>query len=196
MAALLLALGIIGSVCLRLLVSGWTGAASATGGLAFTAALVTTGRLVRSIAPANDPNQPAEHRAPVLWSALVAIAATLLLAGVPLAVHLRTGGHPLPLAAFPQWSVVVALVAISEEWIFRGVGWRLLDVVNRWGPAPQILILALTFAAMHIPFYGWSAAPVDFAAGLVLGCLRAATGRWQACAATHLVADLAGWWLR
>jgi len=64
------------------------------------------------------------------------------------------------------------------------------------GPGPQILILALAFAAMHIPFYGWRAVPIDFAAGLVLGCVRAATGRWQAGAGTHLLADLAGWWLR
>lgn len=193
---LLLALGVTGSVCLRVLVSGWTGAASSTGGLVFTAALLGAGRLVSAATTRGELERAGDDPAKPLWSMFIAVAATLLLAGVPLAVHLRTGGHPLPVTALPAWAAVVALVATSEEWVFRGVGWRLLGAVDRWGQAPRIVILAVAFALMHVPFYGWRAVPVDFAAGLVLGFVRAVTGRWQACAATHLLADLAGWWLR
>jgi len=47
-----------------------------------------------------------------------------------------------------------------------------------------------------VPLYGWHVLPLDLAVGVVLGGLRQATGTAAAPAITHVLADVAGWFLR
>ena len=57
------------------------------------------------------------------------------------------------------------------------------------------LLLAVCFALLHVPLYGWHVVPLDLAVGLVLGGLRHGTGTAAAPAVTHVGADLVGWFL-
>jgi membrane protease YdiL (CAAX protease family) len=85
-------------------------------------------------------------------------------------------------------------VAVAEELLLRGA---LFDALRRWrNPTTAIAVTAVAFAALHIPLYGWSVAPLDLAVGVFLGVLRERTGSVVAPALTHTVADLLGWWLR
>ena len=59
-----------------------------------------------------------------------------------------------------------------------------------------IAVSAVAFALLHVPVYGWSVLPLDLAVGVALGVLRVLAGSVTAPAITHVVADLAGWWLR
>src|SRR5438105_4467579 len=51
-----------------------------------------------------------------------------------------------------------ALAAVAEEALFRGV---LYDLLLYRGAAVAVTGSCLLFAAIHIPFYGWSALPLD-----------------------------------
>jgi uncharacterized membrane-anchored protein YhcB (DUF1043 family) len=44
--------------------------------------------------------------------------------------------------------------------------------------------------------YGWHVLPLDLAVGVVLGMLRTRTGTAAAPGAAHVLADVAGWFLR
>ncbi|HEX2150065.1 MAG TPA: CPBP family intramembrane glutamic endopeptidase [Actinomycetota bacterium] len=94
--------------------------------------------------------------------------------------------NPLPRAA---WVAIAASVvaAIAEEVFFRRLvyGW-----LERWGTAVAIAGSAALFAAIHVPVYGLGVLPLDFAAGLIFGWQRRATGSWTAPAATHVFANL------
>ena len=79
------------------------------------------------------------------------------------------------------------LAAVGEEALFRRF---LYDRLARWGPALAVGVTAVAFAAIHVPAYGWAAAPVDLGAGLLLGWQRWASGTWLAPAATHAFANL------
>jgi membrane protease YdiL (CAAX protease family) len=98
-----------------------------------------------------------------------------------------------PAAPFAAWVAVTVLVASSEEAVFRGALFATVDRLA--GPFAALLLTTVLFAAMHVPFYGVSALPLDLAVGLVLGGLRLATGGLAAPLAAHLTADIATWWL-
>ena len=122
------------------------------------------------------------------------IAGGLALCVPALVLHAgRFGGHR-PAGSFAAWAVVVTVVATAEEVFLRGA---LYDAVAGWsGEIAAVLVAAVAFAALHVPLYGWGSVPIDLAAGIWLGALRAATGSVVAPAAAHTVADWVGWWLR
>lgn len=94
--------------------------------------------------------------------------------------------NPLPRAA--TVAIVSSVVAaVAEEIFFRRLvyGW-----LQRWGTALAITGSAALFALIHVPVYGLGVLPLDFAAGLIFGWQRRATGGWTAPAATHVAANL------
>jgi membrane protease YdiL (CAAX protease family) len=99
----------------------------------------------------------------------------------------------LPIAWFPAWLAATLIVAPAEEAFLRGV---LYDAVSgRWNADAAIVVAAIAFGMMHVPFYGWQALPLDTAVGVVLGVARLASGTWVAPAIAHTAADVAGWWM-
>jgi membrane protease YdiL (CAAX protease family) len=111
-------------------------------------------------------------------------AATAL--GIAATVTARAMQHPAP--PLPAWFAIFAIiVAVAEEVFFRRLlyGWLVTC-----GPVVAIGGAAAVFAAIHVPAYGPSALPVDFAAGLVFGWQRWATGTWSSPAVTHATANL------
>lgn len=111
----------------------------------------------------------------------------------PVALRFDVGAHR-PAGSFASWAVAVAVIAGAEEAFLRGA---LFDAVaEAAAPWAAVLVGALCFAALHVPLYGWTSTPLDFAVGLLLGGLRWATGNWVAPAVAHVGADLAAWWLR
>lgn len=86
------------------------------------------------------------------------------------------------------WALVPGLIAgIAEEAFFRRAvyGWFL-----RLGVPIGIIAGALLFAAVHIPAYGTIPLALNFAAGIIFGWQRWASGTWRVPAATHAVANL------
>ena len=65
--------------------------------------------------------------------------------------------------------------------------------VQPWGGLFDVFA---NYWLLHVPLYGWGSLPLDLAVGVFLGVLRALTGSLAAPAAAHVLADLAGWWLR
>lgn len=104
-----------------------------------------------------------------------AFAATRLL-DVPL---------PLPFTAAAAGANVLA--AIAEEAFFRRYAYAWLA---QYGARFAVVGTAVVFALVHVPQYGAAVLPLDFAAGLLFGWQRWATGGWTAPAATHAVANL------
>jgi hypothetical protein len=90
------------------------------------------------------------------------------------------------------WSVVVTLVACSEELAIRGMLFNAIRPV--WGTVAAVAVTSVVFALMHVPLYGWRALPLDLAVGVWLGMLRC-YGGVAAAATAHCVADLATGWL-
>ncbi len=105
--------------------------------------------------------------------------------GIAAFVVARAIRHPAP---SPAWFAVFAVIsAVGEEVFFRRLlyGWLAIS-----GPVLAIGGAAAAFAAIHVPAYGSSALPVDFAAGLIFGWQRWATGTWSSAAVTHAAANL------
>lgn len=125
----------------------------------------------------------------------IGLAGGLVLLAGP-AIGGRFGSGPAALAPaghLAVWALVVTAVAVGEEVLLRGVLW---DAVSaRRGPGAAMAVSSVVFALMHIPMYGWRAAPLDLAAGLWLGGLRWLTRGTTAPAVAHVLADLAGAWL-
>ncbi|MEA2487641.1 MAG: Type prenyl endopeptidase Rce1-like [Actinomycetota bacterium] len=95
---------------------------------------------------------------------------------------------PAPARSLDAVAVVLGIAAaISEEALFRGL---LFQRLERFGAMAAVVIGALVFALVHVPLYGTAAFSVDFAAGLLLGWQRWATGGWGASATTHAVANV------
>jgi membrane protease YdiL (CAAX protease family) len=88
---------------------------------------------------------------------------------------------------------VVALVAVAEEVLLRGVVFDRL--LRARGTAFAVVVTSVAFAALHAPLYGMRVLPLDLAVGVWLGALKVATGSVAAPATAHVAADLAGWWL-
>jgi membrane protease YdiL (CAAX protease family) len=166
------------AVWLRVAVGGASVARSGSAGLVFAGAL-----FVLTLA-AGVPARP-DLRS-VGWG----VAGAVVLCVPPL---LLAGGHR-PGGAFLPWAAIVTVVAVAEEAFLRGALYESL-VASR----SQLVAVAVTsvcFAALHVPLYGWQAVPLDLAVGLWLGTLRQVSGNWTAPATAHVLADLAGWWLR
>lgn len=123
--------------------------------------------------------------------AAIGIAAAAVLV-VP-ALVFSSARASLPLAWFPGWMAATMLVAPAEEAFLRGVVYD--AVARRRGADAAILVAAVAFGLMHVPFYGWHALPLDTAVGVVLGVARLASGTWVAPAIAHTTADAVGWWM-
>lgn len=168
-----------GAVLVRVALAGPAGAAAPPAAVVFATVLTV-------LAVACGVRADVTGRAAVVG---VAMAAVLVL---PAVAH--TGvAMTLPPRAFPAWAVLTAFVATAEEAFLRGA---LFDAVQRrWTPHAAVVVAAVAFAALHVPFYGWHVLPVDLAVGVVLGAARLVAGTWTAPAIAHAGADLAGWWL-
>jgi membrane protease YdiL (CAAX protease family) len=79
------------------------------------------------------------------------------------------------------------LAAVAEEAFFRRL---VYGALLAGGPGLALWGSAVLFAAVHVTVYGLWVLPLDFAAGLVLGWQRQATGSWAVPAVTHVVANL------
>lgn len=79
------------------------------------------------------------------------------------------------------------IAAVAEEVFFRRL---VYDWLLRWGTMVSIVGAAALFAAVHVPVYGLGVLPLDFAAGLVFGWQRHASGSWTAPAATHALVNI------
>jgi membrane protease YdiL (CAAX protease family) len=125
----------------------------------------------------------------------LAIGSAAGLTLLALAVLVGREGLPdlRPAVPFLPWAAVTALVATAEEVALRGALFAALDRAG--GPVVAVLVTSAAFAVMHVPFYGWSAVPLDLGVGLLLGGLRLWTGGVAAPATAHVLADLATWWL-
>jgi membrane protease YdiL (CAAX protease family) len=181
------AAGLVGlalAVVLRVRVAGAVGAQSVPAGVVF-------GVVLLALAAACGRWQ----RPTVGWRQLAwGVAGAALLCAPPLAHHLAHPGVAAPVGLLPGWAAVVTLVAIAEEVLLRGA---LFEALTVWrGPYLAVAVTAVAFAALHVPVYGWSVAPLDLAVGVFLGVLRVLAGSVTAPALTHTLADLADWWLR
>jgi membrane protease YdiL (CAAX protease family) len=149
-------------------------------------------------------------RVPSAWAVLVTATVGALGAIAPIEGHLEESDPRLrfpwvvalgtiPFFVAASWmrpSMVNAgavalfaslIAAVAEELFFRRLvfGW-----LSSWGPAVAIVGSAALFALVHVPVYGLAVLPVDFAAGLIFGWQRRASGSWHAPALTHSIANL------
>jgi membrane protease YdiL (CAAX protease family) len=186
-----LVVGLAAAVELRLVVGGIAVRTSVPAGLAFAAALgALTFAASKSTAPmSRAADNPASPLQVILAGAFGAAVLCL-----PVAARAGGFGHHRPTGNYMTWSLVVAVVAISEEAFLRGALYS--QVERAAGGVAAVSTTALFFAALHVPIYGWRAGALDLAVGLWLGALRYVTRSWHAPALAHVAADLAGWWLR
>jgi membrane protease YdiL (CAAX protease family) len=182
-AALTLA-GLGLAVAVRVVVAGDDGARSVPAGVVF--GLVLLG--LAAVAGFAPPSRRRPAWPVYAWG----LAGGAVLCLVPLwhrLHHTGTGG-----GGFALWASVVTLVAVAEELLLRGA---LFEAVTRWRDEnAAIAVSAVAFALLHVPIYGWHVLPLDLAVGVALGVLRVVSGSVTAPVITHVVADLAGWWLR
>lgn len=130
---------------------------------------------------------PAEPRWPGPMAAALGVVTGLVL----LLPVIGAGASGRSLAGFWGWSVAVVVIAALEEGVIRG---RLQPAwTAERGPVVGLLAGAAVFAVIHLPRYGLSAMPLDFAVGLALGGLRAVTGRVAPCVMAHVIADWGAW---
>ena len=184
---LLLLVGFAMSVVLRSALGGAAVARSVPAGLVFAAGLLV---LAVTSAPADVLHV---RRRQLLLGAVAGLAGAAVLC-LPAALHALGAGPSVARSGtgFLGWALVVSVVASAEEAFLRGALFRHLE---RYGLGTAIVVPALGFAALHMPLYGWGAAPLDLAVGIWLGALRATTGTWTAPAVAHILADWAAWWL-
>ena len=174
--------GFTAAVLIRLTVGGPGVARSAPAGLGFAACLVLLS------AAAGTALRPS-------WRAvLVGALGGVVLCLPPLLTRAVLGWTPRPGGSYLSWALVVTIVAVAEEVLLRGA---LYDAVIAWrGEPAAIAVAAVAFAALHVPLYGWHVALLDLTVGVWLGALRSVARSPTAPAVAHVVADLAGWWLR
>ncbi len=130
--------------------------------------------------PASRDAGPGIHR----WAAATAFGAGVFLLARILERPLVPPARPLTIAG-------VIAAAVAEELFFRRLayGW-LARWSARGGAAIAITGAAVLFALVHAPAYGIGVLPLDFAAGLLFGWQRWATGGWTAPAVTHAAANV------
>jgi membrane protease YdiL (CAAX protease family) len=182
----LLLVGFAAAVVLRSAVGGSAVARSEPAGLVFA-----LGLLVLTVVAAPRRARRVRPRRELMGAVAGLLGAAVLC--VPAAVHHADGTSVARSGTgFLGWALVVTVVASAEEAFLRGALFRQLE---RFGIGTAIGVSALAFAALHVPLYGWGAAPLDLAVGVWLGALRATTGTPTAPAVAHVVADWAAWWL-
>ena len=123
------------------------------------------------------------------WLADVVLGTVVGLLLIGPAVTGRLAGRPI--GDFWSWAAIAAIVATLEETAIRGVLYR--HWLAEAGPLAAVALGAVVFALIHLPRYGLTALPLDFAVGLALGGLRAVTGRVIPCAVAHTIADWGAW---
>ncbi|HUZ69927.1 MAG TPA: CPBP family intramembrane glutamic endopeptidase [Candidatus Saccharimonadales bacterium] len=175
--------GIAVATGLRIALGGPSTAASMPAGVAFALALLALAagagwRLGR----------------PSLAAAGIGVAGGLVLVAAWLTARTSAAVDLAPVnTAIAAWTPVVALIAVAEEVMLRGV---LFNAMRNWGGDGWALAATtVLFAAMHVPLYGVGALPLDLAVGLLLGGLRIVSGSVLAPAIAHVLADIAGGWL-
>jgi membrane protease YdiL (CAAX protease family) len=178
--SLLALAGLAGLVALRWSVGGLDPVDRLTPGLVFGAGLLVLARATGW-----------RYRRPTAFAVGVGVLGGAVL--VALAVATAGGRHWVPAAAAVPWAVITILVASSEELLLRGVVFG--DLSRRFGIGAAVLVTSVAFALLHVPFYGWRAAPLDLGVGVVLAGLRLAGGSVAAPALAHVLADLATWWV-
>ncbi|HVE92792.1 MAG TPA: CPBP family glutamic-type intramembrane protease [Actinomycetota bacterium] len=99
----------------------------------------------------------------------------------------RLFGRATPLPAPPLTIAADVVAAVAEEAFFRHL---MFQVLQPFGPVVAVAGTAAAFAAIHIPMYGLRSVPLNFAAGLLFGWQRHATGTWTSPAASHVIANL------
>jgi membrane protease YdiL (CAAX protease family) len=92
-----------------------------------------------------------------------------------------------PASAVVRLIVLNSVAAVAEEAFFRRL---VYGALLTGGPGFALFGSAVLFAAVHVTVYGLWVVRLDFAAGLVLGWQRQATGSWAVPAVTHAVANL------
>ena len=172
---------IAGASVLRVAVSGPRVAGSIPGAVIFSVVLLAAASLARAV----HPRVSVRSLVIGLFGGLALVVMPLMHDGGPVRL-----AQPTP--ALLTWSLVVTLVACSEEVAIRGMLFSALR--STWGTAWAVVGAAVIFALMHVPLYGWRALPLDFAVGIWLGVLRC-YGGVGAAATAHAVADLAAGWL-
>jgi membrane protease YdiL (CAAX protease family) len=93
----------------------------------------------------------------------------------------------LPWRTTSAGMVLSLVAAVAEEALFRHA---LFARVQRYGALFAVVVSAAVFALIHVPFYGVSALPLDFGAGLLFGWQRSASGTWIIPASSHALANL------
>jgi membrane protease YdiL (CAAX protease family) len=114
--------------------------------------------------------------------------AAVTLAGAACFVLVRLRSFGLPVRATAAGVAASVVAAVAEEAFFRRLVYARFEKVLGAGAA--VVAAAALFAVVHVPAYGVAALPVDFAAGLVLGWQRWASGTWTSPAAAHVLANV------
>jgi membrane protease YdiL (CAAX protease family) len=109
------------------------------------------------------------------------------LGGLACFLLMRLVSPPLHQPIVMSGIVATVLAAAAEEAFFRRFvyGW----LVSR-SATIAVVGSAVLFALIHVPVYGVHVLPLDFAAGLLLGWQRWASGSWAPSAVTHVFANL------
>jgi membrane protease YdiL (CAAX protease family) len=123
-----------------------------------------------------------EHQA-----ALPVTAMVLLLGVAAFIVGRLIGGGTAPASPTTKIVALNTLAAVAEEAFFRRLVYGALAA---WGPAIAVTGSALLFALVHLTVYGAWVLPIDFAAGLLFGWQRWASGSWRIPAITHVLANV------
>jgi membrane protease YdiL (CAAX protease family) len=106
-------------------------------------------------------------------------------AGAFVAASWASADPPVPIW---WWGLAAAVLAgVAEEAFFRRAAYAWL---LRWGPGVAVVVTSAAFALVHVRVYGPHILALDFAAGIVLGWQRWASGNWTVPAATHVLANL------
>lgn len=176
--------GLASALLLRLALAGAGADSSVPAGLAFALVL-----LLLSLAAGWRPR-------PLAWRPLAVGVGGAAILCLPPALRVLNGlstGSTV-WQGYPTWALVVAIVAASEELLFRGALYTLVAEIG--GEVAAVVVGALLFAAMHVFLNGGRAFALDAAVGVWLGVLRMTSGSVAAPVAAHVLADLAAWWLR
>jgi membrane protease YdiL (CAAX protease family) len=178
--ALVVAVGI--AAALRAVAGGSSPAASVPAAVLFTA-------LLAAAALWSGARLSLSWRGAALGAAGGAALAALALVGLPAVVV----GPRAATSTLLWWAPLVTAVAATEELVLRGVLFEALG--TRFGDVIAVAAMAVLFAIIHLPLYGWAALPIDLCAGVFLGCLRVASGGVTAPLVAHVLADLSTGWL-
>ena len=180
---LLLLAGLCTAVGLRVLTSGAAGPQSPVGGVVFAGSLAG----LSLAAGTSWPRLSVRALSTGVPGGLILAAVALVRSGLSVPLDRSVTG-------FLPWLLLAGTVAVAEEALLRGALFAVLS--RRRGEFVAVVVGAAAFAGLHVPLYGWPAAPLDLAVGLVLGTVRVLSGTWAAPAVAHVLADAAGWWLR